>query len=220
MQKVGILFKTEQPSADEINDGLGSLNAMLSSWSNESMLISARTISSFPLVGGTGEYLIGAGQTFNAVRPNYIVESYVRIATIDYALTSISDEAYAVQIGLKSQQGIPEFINYNNAYPYSTIKLWPVPAANYTLYLLTENPLTTFALDDDVILPNGWEQALIYNLAVILAPEYGSQVDQMTMKIAGDSKAAIKMAIMKTRTMDAEWAGGATGNIYNGWYNT
>lgn len=218
MQKVGILFKTEQPSADEINDGLSSLNAMLSSWSNDSLNCVARVIENFPLVGGTADYTIGTGQTFNTARPVFIVESHVRVSTIDYPLTIIPDAVYQGDIPYKDQQGIPQFLNYNNGYPYGTLRLYPVPSTDYTIYILSEKELSQFTLNDTVSLPPGWEMALIYNLALILAPEYGQQADAVTVQMAVDSKRAIQRAIAKNRTMDAEPQVNPAGNIYNGWY--
>lgn len=218
MQKVGILFKTEQPSADEVNDGLDSLNAMLSSWSNDSLNCVARVLESFTLSAGVSSYSIGAGQTFDTQRPVFIVESHVRISTVDYPLTGVPDEVYQSDIPFKSQQGIPQFYNYSNAYPYGTIRLYPVPSTDYTLFILSEKEITQFSLDDTVNLPPGWEMALIYNLAMILAPEYGQQADPVTVQIAADSKSAIRRAIAKNRTMDAEPQLNPAGNIYNGWY--
>jgi hypothetical protein len=216
MLKVGILTKTEEPSADEANDALDALNAMLSSWSNDAMLIYARTLENFPLVAGTATYTIGSSQTFNTTRPIFIVDSFVRSGSVDYDLTTITDERYNA-IELKTVQGIPEFINYTNGYPAGTIKLYPVPASNYTLYLNTEKELTSFTLDATVSLPPGWEQALIYNLAVLLAPEYGQEISQAVYQIAQDSKGAIKTAIMRNRTMDANPPVNGTNNIYAGW---
>lgn len=219
LQKVGAIVKNETPSADEANDGLDALNALLSSWSNESMLVYKRTWENFPLVAGDVDYTIGVGQNFNTVRPTYIVEAHVRQDVTDYPLAIISDEIYNGSISDKSSQGIPKFLNYDNGYSTGTIRLYPVPDTSYTLYILTEKPLTSFALDDEVTLPPGWERALIYNLAVELFPEYGQQVDQAVYEIAKDSKRSIQSAVLKTRSMDVQPAAiGNRNNIYTGGY--
>lgn len=201
MQKAGIVTKNESPSSDEISDGLDSLNAMLGSWSNESLLIYQRQTEQFTINANDGTYTIGSGADFNTTRPTYIVSAYLTSNQIDYPLDIISDEIYA-NIGDKSVGGIPNWLNYNNGYTTGTIKLYPIPTTSYTLNLLSEKPFTTLALDDTVSLPPGWEQAVIYNLAVILAPEYGQPVDQSIYQIATDSKAAIKLNTLKSRSMD------------------
>lgn len=83
---------------------------------------------------------------------------------------------------------------------------------------MTEKQLTTFAIDDEVLLPAGWERMLIYNLAVELFPEYEQQIDPVVAKIADDSKRLIKAAIMRNRTMDVAPMVLKSSNINNGWY--
>ena len=123
MRKVGVLTKNETPDDDEAQDGLEMLNDLLESWSNESMLIVARTTEVFAMTGGTGAYTIGSGATFNTVRPIEISAAYTTSGTTDYWLTKIDDETFAriTQKAIKSS--IPIYINYTNAYPSSTINL-------------------------------------------------------------------------------------------------
>lgn len=217
MQKAGILTKAESPAADEAADALSELNNLLQSWSNESMLIYARTWEIFNTTGGVGTYTIGPSQAFNTVRPMVIIAATINNGGIESPLEIISDEDYVNNISLKNQQGIPQYINYDNAFPVGNIKLWPVPATNYPLRLLTEKQLTSFTLYQDVELPIGWEDALIYNLAVRLAPEYGTEPSALVVEQANNSKGAIQRTITKNRTMDADTAGLYYGNIWNGW---
>lgn len=208
MQKIGLLTKTEQPSSDEINDGFYALNSMLDSWTNESMLITARAWENFPLSAGVSLYTIGTGQTFNTVRPTFINDAYVIVSsttTPSYQLTVIQDETY-FDTTLKTQQGIPFELNYDNAYPSGNIRIYFVPDQAYMLYLLSEKPLTQFAsLDTVVSMAPGWEIALIYNLAVLIAPEFGQEASAQTIQIATQAKKNVKNSIMRVRTMDAEW---------------
>lgn len=205
MQKAGILTKSESPSADETADGLDMLNDMLSSWSNESLMIYARVTESFTLSGGTASYTIGSGATFNTSRPIEIVQAHVRQVggNIDYPISMVSDEIYQ-GISDKTIQSIPYMLNYTNAFPTATINLFPVPDQAFALYLTSQKELTQFALSDVVSLPPGWKRALIYNLAIELAPEYGQQVDSVTMKIANDAKSAIASSVAIIRSMDAQ----------------
>lgn len=216
LQKNGVLTKSETPSADEVNDGLSTLNAFVSSLSNDSMMIYARTIDNFPLVAGTAEYTIGTSQTFNTTRPMFIVEAHVRQGTTDFYLKVIPDETYA-GIMDKTASSTPRFLNFTNGFPTATIKLWPVPDISYTLYIMSEKELSSFTLNQTVSLPPGWEQMLIYNLAVLTAPEYGQPLDQSVAAIASSSLAAVKRTIMKNRTMDAPPVR-PMGNFYNGYF--
>jgi hypothetical protein len=217
MRKAGVLTKSESPSADEANDGLEMLNDLLASLSNDSMLIPARVLESFSLNTAT-DYTIGSGGDFNTIRPIKIVSAYVRSGTIDYTLDIVTDENYAT-IPLKNTGGIPAHLNYTNAYPLATIKIYPAPTAGYTLYLLSEKQLSSFTLNQTVDLAPGWRRMLIHNLAVELAPEYGQSVPPEVYAIARESKGEIKSAIMAARPM--QWENGLSdeGNIYSGWWN-
>lgn len=208
MQKIGLLTKTEQPSADEVNDAFYSLNSLLASWSNDAMLIVARAWEQFNLVAGQTLYTIGPGQNFNTVRPTFINDAYVIVqstSTPSYQLTVIQDETY-FDTTLKTQQGIPFELNFDNAYPTANIRIYFVPDQAYQLFMLSEKPLTSFAtLDTVVSLPPGWEDALIYNLGLRIAPEYSQPVPDGVAQIALNSLNAIRTAIMRNRTMDCEW---------------
>lgn len=216
MQKAGILTKTEVPSSDEANDALQELNAMLSSWSNESMLAYVRVLENFPLTGATS-YTIGPSQTFNTARPVVIISAYVRQGITDEPVEVITDEQYDA-IPDKSSQGAPYWLNYSNGYPTGTIKLYPVGDSSYTLYIRSEKTLGSFTLHQDVEYPPGWEDAIVYNLAIRLAPEYGQQIDPLILELADQTKASIQRAILKNRTMDGE-AVKPLGNILNGYYH-
>lgn len=219
MQKAGILTKSEVPASDEANDALDSLNALLSSWSNDSLLITSRETELFNLTAGVGVYTIGSGQTFNTTRPIKIIESHINDGLISYpSMYQCPDEVYQ-GFNLKTLQSIPDALNYTNAYPYGTIKLFPYPSSGYVLSITSEKELLQFTLNQTVNLAPGWNRALIYNLAVELCPEYGQQVDPLTLKIANQSKGAISRSIMKVRSMDAPPLSQiGMFNIYTGYY--
>lgn len=219
MLKAGILTKSEAPSADEASDALDALNAMLASWSNNELNIYVRAWENFPLAGGVGEYTIGAGQTFNTTRPLYLVEAHYRNGDIDYPLQIIKDETYN-SIAFKNIQSLPDSINYDNGYPIGKLRLYPIPSASYTLFLLSEKQIATFALDDDIDLPPGWERALIYNLAIELVPEYGVEIPQTVIGIADTSLKAIQGQVERNRTYDWTTDLSTSKNIYTGFFNT
>lgn len=216
MRKAGILTKSESPSADEAQDGLEMLNDLLASNANDGLFVYARTLESFTLSSGVSDYTIGTGGTFNTTRPVFIASAYVRTGEIDYPLSIIQDTDYA-DIGLKSIGSIPYWLNYTNGFPLGTIKLYPVPSAGWTLFLLTEKPMSEFTLNQTVSLPPGWMRYLKNQLALEMAPEYGQPVPAETVEIAGKAMAAIKRGAARARSMDNPTNGGGLRNIYTGW---
>lgn len=219
LQKIGVLYKSEQPSADEADDGLFSLNAMVSSWSNRSMLIIARTVETFNLQGGVAAYTMGPGGDFNTIRPIQFITGYTSDGAINYPLESISDEEFAGITFPSIQIPFPEFVNFTGGSPLATLNFYPVPSSAFPVTLYTEKQLSSFSTLDSVVdLPPGWEQALIYNLAMLLAPEYGQQIDQSLAIIAKDSLNSIKTAIEKNRDYNFPYDLNDTQNIFAGWY--
>ena len=215
----GVLTKNEDPSGDEASDGLSSLNNMVASWSNDSLLIYARLSESFPLVSGQASYTIGTGANFNTTRPTQILSAFTRVGGIDYRASIIN----GVEYDNISQKGlanfVPEVLFYDGNNPVGTITLYPVPTTG-TLFLRTEKPLTSFAtLDTDVDLPPGWERALIYNLSLETASEYGQPVNEAVYAIAMDALSKIKTSVARNKGMDMYPYNGAEENIFTGWYD-
>lgn len=217
MQKIGAITKGENPSADEANDALDSLNALIASWSNFADNIYSRTLETFNLTSAA-TYSIGTGQTFNTTRPIQIVDAYVTSGDIDYPLTIINQEQFD-PVAMKTTQGIPQYLIYNNAYPYGTITLYYVPSGVSSITLLSEKAITGFATLDTVMsLPEGWERALVYNLALELAPEYSQQPDPSVAAIAVQSLGAIKMAVVRSRPINSSPVVRTNSNVFTGFW--
>lgn len=216
MQKIGALTKNESPSSDEASDALDSLNALISSWSNDSTKIYEKPVTNFTLVSGTAEYTIGPGATFSTSRPIKITAAYVRSNNLDYELDIISDENYA-KIYDKSASGTPTFLNYTAGHPTGYVKFYPKPDQNYGFYFISEKEISSLSsLSTSVSFPPGWERALIYALAIELAPEYGQPVTEEIARMAMESKDLITKGVLKSKSIDVPQSL-STGNIYNGW---
>lgn len=218
LQRNGVLTKDEDPSGDEASDGLSMLNDMISSWSNDSLLIYARQQENFPLVSGQASYTIGSGGDFNTGRPLQILTAFTRIGSIDYPIDIIPDDAFDRITQKSISSSIPSAMKYEASFPLGVITIYPVPTTG-TLYIRTEKELTQFAtLDTDVELPPGWNKALTYNLAVESAGEYGQPVDEATYQLAMNALGKIKTAVARNKTMDAYPYNGRDDNIFTGWY--
>lgn len=214
---IGVARKGEALIGDEADDGLVSLNNMLDSWSNESLIIYARVRESFTLATSSTSYLIGASQTLNTVKPIKIVEAAIRSSGIDYDLEIIDDTTYE-NIALKSIQASPSsYLNHDNGHPYGTIRIFPLPAVGDILRLMSEKAITNFAtLATSVDLPAGWLLALTHNLAILMAPEYGQQVDPVVIRTAAQAKGAIKLAVARNRSLPFQPDEILESNIFSG----
>jgi hypothetical protein len=218
LRKCGALTKYDVATADEMSDALQSLNDLLGSMANHALLAYYRTVEDFPIVSGQTDYTIGDGGDFDTVRPINIASAYIRQSTIDHDVYPVSDSIYA-SISSKNTGGIPRYLNYTNATPLSTIKLYPAPATGYTLFLVSEKQVSTLTLNTTLNFPAGWNRYLVNQLAIELAPEYGAQIPQETYLAATQALDSITTAAAKVKDMDALPRLGNDSNIYTG-YNS
>lgn len=192
MRLIEELGAGEYPSAESAADGLTSLNGMISSWSIQGDLIYTETTETFTLTGNDGSYTLGPTGDFVATRPIRIVAATVNDGANDYELTVYDIDQYA-SISDKTTTGTPDSIYFDGNFPNINLKLYPVPDSAYTLTLYSEKPLTEYSsINDTLTVPPGWERGLRYNLAMEIAPEYGKQASATVMKIAIESKSAIR----------------------------
>ena len=207
----GTLTSGEQTTYLEV------LNAMLESWSVDSLMCFQEIQENFALTSGIGTYTIGAGGAFNTTRPIKIVSVFIRdTANVDYPLEVINDDAWN-NIRLKTVAGTyPSYLYYNkaNISGRGTINLYPLPTSGLTLYISTLRQLLAFAtIGETVSLPPGYQRAIESNFAIEVSPGYKAASNEL-IKIAKDSKAAIKQVNAPSPIL--RMPGGRAGNILIG----
>ncbi len=194
LRKIGAIAPGESMDAADAEDGLAEGNRMLASWSNDGLLIHAITAETpLTLTASDATVTMGAAGDI-ATRPLVIERALIRDGTLDLPpLRLLTLDEYAA-IPIKSLQSTyPTSLYDDGGYPQRTLMLWPVPSAAMSLVLFTLRALTSITtLDTVVSLPPGYDDALIYNLAIRLAPEYGRAVSDEIAALAMDTKAAIK----------------------------
>lgn len=193
MRLVGALASGESPSADETTDVLAALNGMLDAWRNERLMVYAIQDEALSMTGGDGSYTIGPSGDLNTTRPVKIESAFVRSNGVDYPVDPLTASEYAAIPDKASQSYIPEWFYYAPTMATGTLKLYPVPSASNTLYLQTWVPLASIhSAETTVTLPPGWEDAIDYNLAVRIAPEFEKNPSAIVLQIAAETKAQVK----------------------------
>jgi hypothetical protein len=206
LQKIGVSQFNETPSADEAKTAFASLNMMLEQWTLEDLMIYYKLKEEFQSIAGTVSYTIGKDQTWDTERPTQIISAYTRVGVIDYPMDIISAEEYQ-NISMKMLQSVPRALYYSPEYPYGTVWLYPVPSTAYTIGLLQNKSMEKFtSMSEEIVLPQGYLMALIYNLAVEIFPEYkgNEQISQLLVKKALDSKGLIKRKNQKEPVLNME----------------
>jgi hypothetical protein len=133
--------------------------------------------------------------TTKAQRPIEIIEARLRNDDdTDVPIDFLSREEY-MRMSDKSSDGTPTGIYYDPQIPLGKLYVYnAVTDVSHRLKMTVKYPLQIFdAGDDDADFPAEWTNALIYNLAVELAPEKPEELDGRKMEIvftkAADYKA-------------------------------
>lgn len=209
----------ESPTSDESTDCLMALNAMLATWNNPRVLTYACREESLTLADGDASYTIGPSGDLNTTRPVKIMAAYILQDDISHPVEIIEDDEYFAISTKATESDWPTHINYRPTMPTGTLYVWPAPNASRTLKILTPVPQGAAALADTVALPPGWEDAIAFNLAVRLAPEYETQAPADVVQLARETKRAIAYANsrpLKGHTELLELVGHPTSNIESG----
>ncbi len=196
------------PSTEEYATCLEALNALLDQWRNEALMSITALDENLTLVSGQPSYTIGLGGDLNTNRPVRIDGAYlVDNGGVSYAVTMLNSDEYAA-IGLKaSTSTLPNYLYYSPDMPLGNLWPYPVPSAAYSLHVLTWTPLMAYTtIATTAYLAPGHENAIVYNLALAIAPEFEKQPSPLVMQTAVESKASIKRANMRPIKMRSDLA--------------
>lgn len=189
------------PSLDQSGECIGIANRMMGSWNCDRLKIYSNAIDTYQLVPGQGTYFIGpTGADFVAPRPINIVRANVILANtspgIHYPLRLLEVVDWAaLRIPQLPGGAWSSRLYWDRAVPNSQLMLFPVPGESDQLELFTATALQQFvALTDTVVLPDGYEEAIVFNLAVKIAAQFPSQarMSEAVPAIAAESLARIE----------------------------
>jgi hypothetical protein len=193
LKVIQCLGDSETPTNTEATDCLVSLNAMLKTWSAQSLSVFKIEQDVFPLVVNQGTYTVGIGGNFNIERPTRLEPgSFARWQAVDYPLESIGREAYD-GIRVKGTKGIPYVMFLDDDYPLANLTFYYVPIYAFELHLNQLADLTQFtSLTGTLNMPPEYEECLVFNLAIRIAPEFNGTVSPQVQMIASETKSTIR----------------------------
>lgn len=191
----------QSPRADDINDAMTKLNQMVGEWSRKRWLV-YELLEAFITSTGANPYTIGPGGQFNiSPRPNVISAAFMRQPIngglpVDYPLEIILAREDYSQIAVKSMVAFSSYLFYDTGFPMGNIYTWPVvPANNYEIHIIYKNDIQQFtSLNETIILPLEYRNALQWNLAMRLCPQYQLDVHPVVAAMAKDSLNVIRGA--------------------------
>ena len=213
LRLLGIKAQGQVATGAEAVDALAVLNEMIDQWNASDALLYTTTTQVFPLVTPKQSYTIGpSGEIALTVRPARLNGAWLRnntnLPNTDTRMTILSDTEYGNIIAKTVTTTIPYYIYLDRQWPLGNLYLWPVPSSSsYSLVLQFLSALNSgVGLDDSENLPPAYRQALRFNLAVLLAPEYGLEPSQTIVNTAMTSKMLIQQSNFQPYRMDFDQA--------------
>jgi hypothetical protein len=175
LRKLGVLPSGGTPSTAQVNDATDALQALVKAFQADGMPLWKVHTTSFSTVAGTYIYSVGPSQTVDSPKPLRILQAFrILSGTPNVPLNIYTRYDFNDLPQSSSITGTPVNLYYQPLSTTGTIHLWPIPDSVITIAFHCVSPYEDMdASSNDFDFPSEWIQALIYNLAWALAPEYG-----------------------------------------------
>lgn len=210
--EIAVQDPSESMDANKADFGLRTLNRMVQKWNIDELMVFTVNRTEWPLIAGKQVYTIGTGGDFNTPRPTRISMASVLLASgQEIEIGILNDEEWRDIVLKTTQSTFPTKMWPTGNMPLNSLYLWPVPTDSTTkLVLYTWGKTEGFAsVNDDVVFPNGYEEALVTNLALALSGPYGAAIPPMLTVRASDARAKIKGLNVDPLYMDCGFGRGS-----------
>lgn len=169
LQKIKVLRSGETADADDSALVLTDLRRMLRTWATRGIRLWLTEEQVVTLAADTATYTLNP-------RTLEIRYAYRRSGNNDTPIQIFDREEY-MRLPNKSVSGAPYALWHDRQYNQTQIKVYPVPnAVGDTLRLTTKRQIQDVtALGENVELPPEWSEAIVYNLAVRIAPAFSAE---------------------------------------------
>lgn len=207
LRMLGVESQGEVPANNEANEALVSLNAMVDQWSNEKLMLFTITNNLFNVVAGTTDYTmgpVGSGATWESsqvTRPllTQRYSAFIRAnqsgINTDYVMDYYPNDRFQSIFQKTISTNYPYAWTCDWNYPICTVRIYPNPTLNVQFGLSEYAQLTRFGtLTDSLVMPPGYENCIVFNLCIELAPEYGVEPTGFILEKAKETKFNIKRA--------------------------
>ncbi len=176
MVELGALNSADDPESSEETDAMQRLNAMLKTWGGEANLFREGT-GTLTIVAATGAGTLPSGiRTVNSLR--HIVSS-----TYQRPLAQWNRDQY-YQLPNRLTAGNPAVYYVARTSAAAVLHVWPVPAAETTYHMDYGQAVETVtAVDEELDIPQEWQEAVILGLASRCASMFGTtRLDPATVQ--------------------------------------
>lgn len=190
LRKCGVLAKGETPSTEDYTDCATALNNIVVRFNTLGMPLWKRIELPVTLVSGTKDYTLS-----NILQVTQVV---LKDTTGGVQYELVQKDRYDYNKLPSTTTGTPVHFTFIPGLENGTLTVWPIPdassASTKTLLVTYQKELDGFTASGETPdFPAYWSDALVYELAVSIAPEYGVPLQDRAM-LKGEAKAYLDQA--------------------------
>lgn len=172
LRKLSVLSEGVSANAPQLASGAEALNLLVLQLQPMGLPLWKRTTTAIPMVVGVSNYNLATPKPLKllqAYRTNSLDQTNINLTiTADYDFNSLPG----------SSTGVPVNITYRPGNTTGYFKVWPTPDSSIptgsTVYVIYQSEFEIFNITSDTPdFPQEWYLTLVYQLALLLAPEYG-----------------------------------------------
>jgi len=174
LRKLGVIAQGQTPDTEAITNAAMSLNTTVAELRAIGLPMWSRI--EYTWTPTTGTYSIGTGYTLNTPYPIRLLEAFRSDSGSSTRIPMEIISSSAFNTLPNTTGGAPIQIQYKPAVNVGTLRLWPNPDSTNTasVTIVYQQPFEYFnSSTDTMAFPEEWYNAIIYKLAVLLAPEWG-----------------------------------------------
>jgi hypothetical protein len=183
LRKLGVLPSGGSPTANQTSDAAEALNGLVKALHAKGMPLWKITSATFTVTSGTSSYTVGPSQTVNTATPLRVIQAFYTPSGGNNTPLNVYNRYDFNDLPMTNTEGTPVNFYYQPLRTTGVVKLWPTPSDSTTeITFHYEAPFEDMSSDsDDFDFPSYWITALIYNLAWLMAPEFGMPINDRSM---------------------------------------
>lgn len=196
--ELGVLDPSEQMDATAAAFAMRTLNRLIQVWNTENLMVFTVNRTEFSTTAGKQVYTLGTGGDFNITRPTHIDMVSVLVNNgarpMEIPIEMVTDDDWRDVSMKTTPSNWPTKVWITGNVPLNSLYFWPIPQdGTIKIVLYTWGRMDGFtSINDTLSFPNGYDEALVTNLAMFLASSYGVQPNPTLGLRAAMSKSAIQ----------------------------
>ena len=181
--EIGVLGEGETATTAAVTTGLERMRGMLDQWLLDGDLVPGFGQVSYEIdeVGKAKQsYTVGRGNDSEGNPADVVADNPFRILTLAYLRRGHQESRPLIEVGAHEYESIytthstwPHRFFLERSYPHAILRFDAPTAYNDSFTIRMEVGIGLGALDDELSLPSAYDEAILLNLALRLAPSHG-----------------------------------------------